>query len=241
MLVQRRSMNLLSVLGLAVFLLISCGPKMESPPPPSTGAVSHPPLQSVTKQAPESQGTMSEIDRVLESMKLGNIAFNCPTSIDLKDIAQIELRLSMDQSVEELQKAITSAGQKEGRQVRISDVMEARLTGPAFQITAQTPREQAIASRGVTQWRWDIKPTSTGQQRLHLTLSAVLYVNGQRTRKAIETFDKTIDVWVPAGRRVSGFLSNNWQWGLTVVLIPVGGWCWKWLRKRRRKPKGGAK
>lgn len=178
-------------------------------------------------QCEEAARTFSRIDRVLESMEWGNIAFNAPSSMNLKDSAQIQLLLSLEQSIEDLRNMITAAGEKEGVSIHVYDMMEARLSGQRFQITAITPEIQAIASTGVTEWKWEIKPTSSGRHQLHLTLAALFNVGTTSTRRTIRTFDKTIEVEVTWGQSVSGFIGENWQWLWTALLIPVAGWLCK--------------
>jgi 2'-5' RNA ligase len=48
----------------------------------------------------------------------------------------------------------------------------------------------------MTEWKWKIKPTSPGRQHLHLTLAAIFTVDGEPTKRAIRTFDKTIEVQI---------------------------------------------
>lgn len=173
------------------------------------------------------------VDRILDSLARANIAFNAPPSINLTSSAQIQLLLSLEQSIEALRKTLTQAGDKEGAQIRISDRMEAHLIGQNFQIMAITPEEQAITSKGVTEWKWEVKPTILGRHSLHLTLTALFVVDGNSTRRAIRTFDKTIEVEVTWPQRISGFVFNNWQWLWGAGLAPLVVWLWK-----RRKSRG---
>ena len=133
--------------------------------------------------------------------------------------------------MEELATAVTAAGAKEGASIRVSNRMEARLTGPGFQITAVSPEEQAITSRGSTQWNWDVKAITAGKQQLHLTLTALFTVEGKDTRRAIQTFDRTIDVQVKWGQRIAGFVVENWKWLWTVIVVPLAPVIWR-ARKR---------
>ena len=173
------------------------------------------------------------IDRILQSMEWGNIAFNAPRSMNLKATALIQLVLDLAKPIEELKQMIVAEGEREGAQIRISSRMEARLSGSNFQITAITPEEQAITSSDVTEWKWEIKPTSPGRQHLHLTLTALFTANGISTSRAIRTFDKTIEVEVTWGQKVSVFLHQNWQWLWMVIIVPIAGWLWKKRRKIR--------
>lgn len=201
-----------SVLFSALLCLLSC-----SPPP------------AVPRYGPPMPAS---IDRILDKLGLANIAFNAPTTLRLGERAGIQLLLSTQESVEELQQKIIEAGQKEGAEIHISDQMQARLTGFGFAIQAVTPETQAVSDKSTTEWKWDIKPTESGPQRLHLTVSALLSIEGSRVPRAIRTFDRMIDVRVTWQERLSLFFTENWQWLWTAILIPIVGWLWKRRKKR---------
>ena len=173
------------------------------------------------------------IDRILESLEIGNIAFNAPGSMNLHDTTMIQLMLGLATPIDELKQMIEAEGEKEGAHIRISDRMEARLSGPNFAITAITPEIQAVSRNEVTEWKWEVKPTSEGRQYLHLTLSALLSVDGASTPRVIRTFDKIIEVEVTWYQRAGLFLKENWQWLWAIVLVPLSGWLWK--RKKRER------
>jgi hypothetical protein len=170
------------------------------------------------------------VDNILANMEWGNIAFNVPASMNLEDTAVVQLVLSLRKPIDELKQLIEAQGEKEGTRIRVSNLMEARLTGLNFQITAVTPEKQAITGQEVTKWEWEIKPSKTGHYDLHLTLTALFTVEGISTSKALRTFDKTINVNVTWQQRTTDFFEKNWQWLWAVIIIPIAGWLW---RRRR--------
>jgi hypothetical protein len=165
------------------------------------------------------------------------LAFNTPSAMNIGDTAQIQLLLSLEESIDELKRALEGAGGREGAKVAVAERMEARLSGANFRITAVTPEEQALTSTGRTEWRWEVQPTIAGSHPLHLSLSAVLRVDGASTRRSIRTFDKTIVVQVTLARQASDFVGKNWQWLWAVLVVPVAGWLW---RRRRTAVAGRA-
>jgi hypothetical protein len=169
-------------------------------------------------------------------MAWGNISFNSPEKINLNDTPQIQLLLSLQKSIDELRAEITAAGVREGATIRVSNRMEARLTGPNFRITAITPEEQAVGSTGTVEWKWQIAPTASGRHSLHLTLTAMLNVDGATTRSAIRTFDKVIDVQVTTGQWFTEFFKENWEWLWAAIFLPIAGWLWNRWRSRKRPP-----
>ncbi len=170
-----------------------------------------------------------------------NIAFNAPSQMRLGEAKTIELRLSPSAEVQELTAQIRESGAvgqiESAEQIPTSAVMQARLTGQDFKIEARSDERQAVSRKDPTIWRWDIEPTEPGEKRLHLTLSALVKVEGESASRQIESFDRAIPVTVPLGQRLSGFVGNNWQWLWTVIALPVVVWVWRtWKTRREEEP-----
>jgi hypothetical protein len=168
-------------------------------------------------------------------MAQAQIAFNTPSAMNLGDTAQVQLLLSLNESIDELKRSVQGPGGREGAQVAVAERMEARLSGANFRITAVTPEEQALASTDRTDWRWDVQPTLAGEHPLHLSLTAVFRVDGSPARHTVRTFDKTIVVQVTLARQAADFFAANWQWLWAVFVVPLAGWLWK---RRRGAPAG---
>jgi|CXWL01.1.fsa_nt_gi hypothetical protein len=186
-----------------------------------------PSLPGIDPPLPSEDG-LGAIDRILEQLEFGNIAFNTPSSMNLHNTAVIQLMLGLTTSPDELKRMVEAEGEKVGARIRVSELMEARLTGLNFSITAITAEEQGVARNEVTQWKWEVKPINEGPQSLHLTLEAKLNVNGASISRVIRTFDKVIEVEIGWSQRVGSFFENNWQWLWAAVLVPIVGWLWKW-------------
>lgn len=184
-----------------------------------------------------SQKTGDTIDKILAEMDFGNIAFNSPEKMKLNSPSSIQLVLSPTETIENLKKSIVAEGEKQGEQIRISDTMEARLTGTAFQIGAITPEIQGVTGKEVTNWKWEVRPTQYGRHNLHLTLSAVVTVKGSSVPRTIRTFERTIEVEVSSWQRTFVLFRENWEWMWTLVAFPVLGW---WLRRRHLKNNASA-
>ena len=167
---------------------------------------------NIIQPAPQLQDRLSSIDQILEKMEFGNIAFNTPKTINIRDIAVIQLMLDLETPVDQLKQMIEAAGEKQGAKIRVSDRMEAHLSGPNFSITTITPEIQAISRNTITEWKWEVKPTSDGRHYLHLTLSALLSINGASTPRAVRTFDQMIEVEVVWYQQIESFFDKNWQW-----------------------------
>ena len=177
------------------------------------------------------------VDDALSKLEFANIAFNAPASINLEDSARIQLLLALATSIDDLKKQIDAGGDLRGARIKVADRMQAHLTGANFDISAITPEDQAISGRDSTQWQWDVKPKSDGVQHLHLTLSALIEVDGQSTPRSIRTFDSDIRVVVPVRHELLSFFKDNWQWLWATLLVPFGAWLWgKWKKARAPAP-----
>jgi hypothetical protein len=214
-----------------------------APTPPPAAAPPPGPDGNGAPEPPTEKSLLEKVDERLASLPRGSVAFNTPSTLELGESAEVELLLSLRQSVERLKKQVAEVGEREGARVRVTEQMEATLTGVGFQIEAITPERQLLSSRDVTRWKWEVEPTRTGALRLHLTLTALIDVEGERQPRAIRTFERTLTIRVTWQDRVSGFVRGNWQW-LWATLLPLAAAAWGALRatrKRRRKRAKGRK
>jgi hypothetical protein len=196
-------------------ILESHNPKMEAPP------------ANANSEYEES------VDELLEKMEFGAIAFNVPTNINIDSSHQIQLKLSIAETIETLKQSITDEGRKYGATIKVSDRMEARLSGYMFEITAISDEVQAVSKSEQTLWKWEIHPKKEGKHKLHLTLTALLEVDGYSTPRTIRTFDRLIEIDVSFTQKIRLFFNNNWQWLWATILVPIAGWLWKRSKKTK--------
>ncbi len=181
--------------------------------------------QEIARQRQKLYVIWNDVDMTLN--ELGAIAFNTPESINIEDSPQIQLILSLTETVEQLKKSITEKGKKIGATIEVNERMEARLSGSMFEITAITSEIQAISKNQQTEWKWEVCPKKKGQHKLYLTLTAFLESERHTTPRTIKTFTITIEVNVTATQEIDSFFGNNWQWLWAAILVPVVGWLWK--------------
>lgn len=197
---------------LAVLLTTSCGSAKHS-------------------AGPSGPTLAGEIDQALGKLRIANVAFTAPRTMEVHRTAVIQLLISFKEPVSSLQDQLTEIGLRQGVHVHASDRMIASLTGLGFRITSGSPDEQVVGS-GATEWRWEIEPTAAGRQRLLLTLSAVITVAQSPFarnigRYTVRTFEKEIEVEnVPSsgGTKARSFMAKNWQWFFSTLLLPIGAW-----------------
>ena len=198
-------------------------PIASAPPPGATPPVAPPPHR---------RAEIGEISRILRALPRASIAFNAPSTLSLDESTVVELLLAPDQAVRELKRKVQEIGKRVGARISYSELMEAHLVGSDFTIKPVVAERQVVSESGTTRWAWEVQPTSTGRQRLHLTLTALLDVRGRESPRAIRTFDQTLDIRVSLATRVSDFFGANWQWLWTTILVPLGAW---YLARRREQ------
>ena len=184
---------------------------------------------------PQASDAFAVVQEIMKNMEQANIAFNTPKTINRNDTVMIHLLLSLKEAEDELKEKIKEKGEKESAIVQVSPIMEARLTGPNFQITAVTPEEQGISRQENTEWKWEVKPQASGEQHLHLTLNAIFMVNGSQRKWSVRSFDKIITVHVTTSQQLAGFVGTNWQWLWTVLAAPLVVALWNHQNGKTRK------
>jgi hypothetical protein len=125
-----------------------------------------------------------------------NVAFNTPDNLQLGESSTIQLLLSTHESIPRLQDQIEAPGPVEGAEVKVSSTVKASLTGSGFLIEPIAEEVQPVSGSENTEWQWEIIPKKTGVQRLRLTLSALISVEGTERQRFIETFSRDIEVQV---------------------------------------------
>lgn len=221
-------------IGIAVAALFgACMKKSESPPPDKEAEAS--------RRPPADLAVRSAVDAILDRMEFGQIAFTVPPVMRYQEPKLVELLLSTKSSAQELQAELDTRLHAQSARVRITDRMEAQLTGMGFSFEAIEPPLQAVSRQGTTRWRWEVIPKGHGALVLHLKLYAHIEVSGLDTPYVIQTYDRPVEVQITAVQRVTGFIHDSSQWLWPAVLVPIAGYLgkrlWKRLMDRRRRAK----
>ena len=193
------------------------------------------PLRGSNQTASQTQDnstSLTVVDKIVSQLEWGNIVFDTPKKMTFKEPKIIELVLSPTKSVQELQSSLKSHEQFESERIRISNRMEANLSGLGFKIETLVPEEQVVYRDKTTQWKWEVIPTKDGNQNLFLTLSAIINVSSNNERYVVRTFEKNIEIEVSVGQRISIFVAGNWQWLWASILVPISPFLWKWYQRK---------
>jgi hypothetical protein len=220
------------------FLQRNCG---SSPSPTEQAAV--PPPNS----PPQPVQTLAELDKALKKLVDANVAFQAPTKMKLSQAERVSVSLGVSQSREELEAIVRKTSRTgadnskvESSPIKISNRMEAELTGVSFDIVPAGPQIQYISAVEPTDWTWQVKAKSDGDQILDLTLSALLQIDGKDITRKINTFHRTITVEVTGCEDVKSCLKQAKELVtdskeiIAGALIPICGFLIAWFRKRRQ-------
>ncbi len=185
--------------------------------------------------------SLNQVDLLLKKLDWGNIAFNSPEEMNLGEPETIKLILSGNQSIQKieaiLKKDLGVKNKISGANVKISELMKAELNASEsdFKIESWSDKEQAVSTTEPTEWIWKVTPKKAGKKDIHLRLSAIVKIEGSISPLNIKTFDKYINVKVTTAKMVSMFISDNWQWLWTAILVPLSPLMWNEYQKRKEK------
>ncbi len=205
-----------------------------------------PPLPSPTPTpVPAARANIQQTDRALSELESGNIAFTAPSSIQLEETGQVELLLSLSKTIQDLERELEQQETVVGAKIKVSDHMEASLSGAGFEIVPITPLRQAVSEKESTQWKWEVKAREPGRRRLHLSLNAVLSGEPSGRVRVLRTFDKDIEVTVTMRQRLGAFFTAH-EFGSTLtagIIVIALGWIsaklFERFVERKRKPAKG--
>lgn len=183
------------------------------------------------RAAPSAVPTEEEIGNwpFFSQLSAADMAFNSPTQMQLGENVDIQLIIDPTKTSEQIKKQITAEGEKVGATIKISKVIVAKLRANDFDILELVNEgKQAVDLNGPTEWLWNIRPKSTGAHKIHLTISAVVEIDGTtKAERLIRTFDHEITVIITPEDQLKSWLKEYWQWLFSTLLLPLGMWLWK--------------
>ncbi len=218
-----------------------------TPPPPSPSPTNTPtPANSPTPAASPTSTTIpisldpfeAEVQKLLDRA----IAFNPPSEMRQGATEIISARIAFQEIPKEvLIEGLPGRGQPQVERIKVSSVMKVTLIGDhaAFAIQNLNNEEQAVAGKEFAQWEWRVTPLVSGNQELVLRASAVISTPNRPEKNVdIPVLHKTIKVRVDPFYASRRFISNNWQWLWTALVVPIALAVWR-LRKRKKTQRAG--
>jgi hypothetical protein len=119
--------------------------------------------------------------------------------------------------------------------IRIAPVMRARIVDPSnginFIIASKTNAEQFLEIGDYTRWTWDVTPLNKGKNKLSLIVDVMYGTNS----KSYQVYDGFIYVYSNETffQKITKFLSKNWQFILSSLLIPFSVFLYNRYKKKK--------
>jgi hypothetical protein len=181
------------------------------------------PIPPIDNGDPKTFSTMRKHPGATEAFTDAKIAFQTPGRMQIGKSKDVKLILNLKKSIEELKAELGKEFPTGGATVDASPIMEATLSGGAFDIRAANPARQAIRDSGNTTWEWSIVPREKGQQTLKLRLYAIVTLGGTSAPLEVKTFERDIPVDVSIPELVLTFAKENIQLLWLVLVVPIAG------------------
>jgi hypothetical protein len=214
-----------------------------------TAEVTHAPTRAAPTQEPGAEPTPFPptlvspgvvVQRELDKLVPGLIAYNPPTRMTVDEPERVEVRVSMDVSAP-ITAALKGVGAPTVESIPVSYWMKVRLVGDTFDILALSSEEQVVPDRGFAEWDWNVTPTKSGQRMLSLIVTALVKAQGAEGTKDLPIIEREIHVDVTAGSMFGAFFRDNRGWVYPAVLVPLAAALvrWLWQRQQKRKQPAG--
>jgi hypothetical protein len=209
-----------------------------APPPEPTLETKH---KDKSRKAKEVE---NEILQPKEVRPRGLIAYSVPSEMQVGEEYSVKVRISKKND-----KTVLLVGDREipisdnleevkVESITISPVMSASLLSSKkdFEITSLSTDIQNIDDEGYTEWAWSVIPLQGGENNLKLNVKIRIQEEGKDYYKDITVFERKIKVKSNLGSGIKDFISNNWEWFMGVIFIPLFQWLWLlWKRKKEEK------
>ena len=172
--------------------------------------------------------TDSVLSQLIEQV---NVVFKIPDQTQLGDKIKAQLLVDLEKSIEELDQANPIKGAKIVGTFKTSRVITAKLITPDFIVTAVEPEEQVLVPGQTATWNWHLTPKDSGVYDVTLTIDAKVEINSREKTSHIKTFERTVQVTVTPMQIILAFISENWQWLWSTLLVPMFLWFWHSRKK----------
>ena len=168
-------------------------------------------------------------DAISMQLKDATMAFDIPHFANVKNIVNAQLTIDPIKTVDEL--ISSSSPTASVNQIQISKIVEVKLLAPDFKIIATSPDRQAMSEWEPTVWNWELSDAAPGKHEVHLSINAIVTIDGDRAERSLKTFEKTVVVEITPAQQLAGIVKQYWQWIWTTLLLPAGMWLWKRFKR----------
>lgn len=166
----------------------------------------------------------------LNNLPMGQILFNPPKEMKVGQSERIEVRITQNLTID-LFENLKGKGIPEVTIEKVAPFMKVKLSGDDFDINAFHEEGQIVSEGGYTEWVWDVLPLKSGTKKLHLLISVRIKFSFGEERKDFPLIDKDVKVRVNPIFLTKRFISKNWKWLATALVLPILGWAIKTIMK----------
>jgi hypothetical protein len=224
---------------------VSSSPTPPQPSPPLTTSTEPPHKKhakkggrspaSVGSESPASPDPDTLLEQAADNLPMGQVAVNRPEQMKVGRADTVRVRISRDQAAD-ISKGLPAEGHAtEHDAIAVSTSMKVQLFGdPYFDIKPLDDTEQLVTNRGFTEWSFTVVPLRSGRLPLHVRITAIVRAAGIEKTKDFPVKDEIIQVRVSPMAAVGSFVSKNWQWLWSTILVPLALWLWNRRRKNKK-------
>lgn len=188
--------------------------------------------QSQQQRAPAAQPPVQQTtDDWMKKLTTAKTVLTIPSAANIDSDVRVELLIDRSSDEYVLLQAVSEHGVQHRAEIKISRIVEVKLTAPAFDVSPITPVRQVIADSAVNRWKWTLRAKKSGQHTVDITVFAVVEVEGTRVEHTLQTYAKQVVIEVSPKQRMSDLLEKYWQWLASTIVIPLLLW-WRKSRKR---------
>ncbi|NVO10043.1 MAG: hypothetical protein HXX16_08800 [Bacteroidales bacterium] len=170
------------------------------------------------------------LQKELERLSIGQMVFNSPMKMKQGIKERVTLRISRDLN-SDITVALKGNGIPYVEKIEIYELMKVCLTGENFYIYPLSEEEQIIGKKGYAEWAWDILPEKFGKLILHLKITLRIRLPYGEELKDHPIIEKEITVKINPIYCVKIFVTKNWKWIITALIVPIIGWSLKMILK----------
>lgn len=205
------------------------------------------PLQSIPKKKLAKKEVVKKEVTVVdyENITEGNITYYIPDSMITNKTYRIYMVLSAPQKKLKLiimnQKnpyETIDSNKIVIDKVKLGNTMNATLLDPtkSFNITPIGDETKVLDTAKSEKWLWDIVPLKEGSFPLILKVEIVTDKDGKERKTNLEVFNKQLIIKaekIPIYIKILNFISNNWEFFVSSLIIPFGIWLYNNRKKKK--------
>lgn len=159
------------------------------------------------------QPALSPEEQFLQSLKTVPVAHETPTSAGYKQSFDVTLAIDATGD-DDATDALPGRGNVVAGEAQVSNRVEARLSGAAFDIEATSPGTQTLSPVTENTWRWSVTALSPGEHDLVFEIFAI----DQDAATPLRTYRDTVSVEVTGISRAIAFADQA-----NPVFVLLGG------------------